>query len=121
MGNFITVYVLALLLSPHKNKAEVIRRIRSVLDYVDKELKLAVKNKPIRPIGLNPYYALNTRQVSQLAIRLKQTLIDLSPRGSEYWNYANSVRHPFKPDSVANLFGILMSLLTWIHSLRTVF
>ena len=94
-------------MSPSIDKTEALKRIDSVLKYVDDELAQAVKNNPNNP---TPYHALNLRQIPQLSLRLKQTLLDLSPRGSEYWNYAVSFSSPFNFDSVGKLFGTLKSL-----------
>lgn len=102
----ICVVVIALLSSI--DKAEALERIDDVLKYVQKELDEASKKHPIPPS--TPYHALNIRQIPQLSLRLKQTLLDLSPHGSEYWKYAASFSAPFKPDSVAQLFGTLKSL-----------
>ena len=92
---------------PPIDKTEALKRIDGVLKYVEVELDQAVKNYPSQP---TPYHALNMRQIPQLSLRLKQTLLDLSPHGSEYWSYADSFSAPFKFDSVAQLFGTLKSL-----------
>ena len=89
------------------DKAEALKRIDDVLKYVDKELSEAKRRKPTLS---TVYHALTMRQIPQLSLRLKQILLDLSPHGSEYWKYAASFSAPFKPDSVAQLFGTLKSL-----------
>ena len=94
-------------MSPSIDREEALKRIDSVIQYVDSELGQAIKNYPGQP---TPYHALNLRQIPQLFLRLKQTLLDLSPRGSEYWNYAVSFSFPFKFESVAQLYGTLKSL-----------
>lgn len=73
------------------------------------EFKRASTKMPI-PLGVVSYKELSVTQISQLSIRIKQTLLDLSPPGSQYWNYANSFRSPFTFDTVAKLHGTLLSL-----------
>ena len=88
-------------------KEEALMRIDNVIKYVEDELDKASKSNPM----IHPTYRiLNLRQIPQLCLRMKQTLLDMSPRGSEYWNYATSVSSPFKYDSVAHLLGALNSL-----------
>ena len=70
------------------------------------ELDQAIRNYDNNPSD----QALNLMLTPQLSLRLKQTLLDLSPRGSEYWNYAVSFSSPFNFDSVGKLFGTLKSL-----------
>ena len=89
---------------PSIDKAEALKRIDSVLNYVKSELDPTIRS------GNIDYSALNLRQVPQLSLRLKQTLLDLSPRGSEYWKYASSFSGLFTYQSVAQLFGTLKSL-----------
>ena len=89
------------------DKTEALKRIDNVIDYVTLESDEAIKNSPS---VFTPYHALNLRQIPQLSLRLKQTLLDMSPHGSEYWNYAVSFSSPFNFDSVAKLFGTLKSL-----------
>lgn len=87
--------------------AKALKRIDSVIEYVESERDQTIKNNPIGPKGYN---ALNLRQIPQLSLRMKQTILDMAPRGSEYWNYAASVLPPFKPETVAQLLGALKSL-----------
>ena len=94
-------------MSPSINKAEALKRIDNVIKYVESELNQIKKRNPY---ALGTYNSLNLRQISQLFLRLKQTLLDMSPRGSEYWKYASSFSGPFNSDSVAKLFGTLKSL-----------
>lgn len=89
------------------SKEEALKRIDSVIKYVDGEIEWARQAYPGHP---TPYHSLNMRQIPQLSLRLKQTLLDMSPHGSEYWRYAATFSGPFKFDSVAQLFGILKSL-----------
>ena len=89
------------------DKTEALKRIDNVIDYVTLESDEAIKNSPS---VFTPYHALNLRQIPQLSLRLKQTLLDMSPHGSEYWNYAVSFSSPFNFDSVAKLYGALKSL-----------
>lgn len=100
-------------MSRNINKAEALKRIDSVTKYVNDILKEALefRNKTqIYPLKIPAFDYLNKREIVQLGIRLKQTLIDMSPKGSEYWNYAASVGPIFTFESVANLFGALKSL-----------
>ncbi len=94
-------------MSPSIDTSKALKRIDSVIKYVDAEVDQANKN---RPAVSKSYYALNIRQIPQLCLRLKQTLLDMSPRGSEYWNYAASFSGPFRAISVGNLYGALKSL-----------
>jgi len=43
-------------------------------------------------------------------IRLKQTLMDMSPHRSVYWNFASKIEPPFNVKSMVELYGILQSL-----------
>ena len=70
------------------------------------ELDQAIRNYDNNPSD----QALNLMLTPQLSLRLKQTLLDLSPRGSEYWNYAVSFSNPFNFESLASLLGTLKSL-----------
>jgi hypothetical protein len=81
-----------------------------VLNYVRKELIKAAEMRPDLPKGHSSYDLLKMAQIPQLSIRLKQTLLDLSPIGSQYWKFANSLNAPFNYISVANLHGTLLSL-----------
>ena len=94
-------------MSPSIDTSKALKRIDSVIKYVDAEVDQANKN---RPAVSKSYYALNIRQIPQLCLRLKQTLLDMSPHGSEYWNYAASFSGPFRAISVGNLYGALKSL-----------
>ena len=87
--------------------SKALKRIDSIIKYVDAELDQANKN---RPAASKSYNALSIRQIPQLCLRLKQTLLDMSPRGSEYWIYATSFSRPFRAISVGNLYGALKSL-----------
>ena len=100
-------------MSRYVDKVEALNRIDSVIKYVNDILKEALefRNKAqIYPLKSPAFNYLNNRQIVQLGIRLKQTLLDMSPKGSEYWNYAASVSSKFTFESVAYLFGALKSL-----------
>ena len=93
-------------MSPSIDKAKALKRIDSILKYVYDELDQAIRNYDNNPSD----QALNLMLTPQLSLRLKQTLLDLSPRGSEYWNYAVSFSNPFNFESLASLLGTLKSL-----------
>ncbi len=94
-------------MSPSIDKAKALKRIDSVIIYVDNEVLKANKHITGYP---TPFDALNGVQIPQLCLRLKQTLLDLSPRESEYWNYVSSFSGLFTPQTVAQLYGTLKSL-----------
>ena len=89
------------------DKAEALKRINSVLKYVSDEL---VRSKKFNPSDSSNQYSINTGQAAQLSVRLKHTLLDMAPRGSAYWNYASSISGSFTPQTVVQLYGILISL-----------
>lgn len=109
---------------PSIDKAEALKRIDTVLTYVedildggarykDEDLKeyykIMKEENPFYNVSLY-FNVLNKRQVAQVSTRLKQTLFDMSPRGSEYWNYASSFVSPYTTDSAAQLYGALQGL-----------
>ena len=92
---------------PSIDKAEALKRIDKVLDYVKEGIKKA-NNKP----RLNPY-SRNQEEIQMniaLILRLKQTLVELSPRHSEYWSFANSIGPPLHEGLIYQLKGALVSL-----------
>lgn len=109
---------------PYINKAEALKRIDTVLTYVEDILDggARYKDEDLKEYykimkEVNPFYnvslyfnVLNKRQVAQISTRLKQTLFDMSPRGSEYWNYASSFGSPYTTDSAEQLYGALQGL-----------
>lgn len=96
------------------SKEEALKRIDSVIKYVNDTLDQAEKQwRKENPFSFTPtpsYSMLNARQVSQLSVRLKQTILDMSPAGSEYNKYASSFLPPYTYISVAQLFGTLRGL-----------
>lgn len=95
------------------DKVEGLKRIDTVIKYVNDILNEALKTKNkglIHPLKSPAFEFLNQRQVVQLALRLKQTISDMSPKGSEYRNYVASVSPIFTFGSVAQLSGALRSL-----------
>ena len=96
-------------MAPRIDTSEALKRIDSVIEYVREELKAANKNN-LPFLSTDIFNTLNIRQISQLSLRLKQTLMDMSPHGSEYWDFADKIKHPFNDVSVARLYGALQSL-----------
>ena len=94
-----------MLASDHTSKA--LERIDSVIKYVMNDIDPAWHTTSD---GLTTYGSLSSRQIAQLSLRMKQTLLDMSPIGSEYWKFAISFQIPFKSDSVPKLLGALRAL-----------
>lgn len=94
-----------MLASDHTSKA--LERIDSVIKYVMNDIDPAWHTTSD---GLATYGSLNSRQIAQLSLRMKQTLLNMSPIGSEYWKFAISFPIPFKSDSVPKLLGALRAL-----------
>lgn len=86
---------------------EALKRIDSVIGYVRKELDKAVKTLPQDASSKTTF---EMRKAPQLALRLKQTLLDMSYPESEYWSFAAMIEPPFGYISVTRLLGALEGL-----------
>lgn len=89
------------------DKTEVLKRIDSVLKNVDDESN-KVANEYTDATSAGSFVSLVL--APQLCLRLKQTLLDLSPRGSGYWNYAHSFSDNLTYESMRHLYGALKGL-----------
>ena len=89
------------------NKAEALKRIDSVIKYVRDEV---VSLKKLKPSDSSAPFTINKGDAAQLSVRLKQTILDMAPRGSAYWDYASSFSDTFVGTSVPQLYGALLSL-----------
>jgi len=89
------------------DRDQIIKRIDDVLKFTEDELDYP--NKAV-PVGHTYYDMLNTRQISQLYIRLRHTIFDLTASGSEYQKFAERFQEKISGHEVAILYGILKSL-----------
>ena len=80
------------------------------IEVTPRMLKRSNHLKKFNPFDSSVRYSINTGQAAQLSVRLKQTILDMAPRGSAYWNYAYSFSGPFVAESVPQLIGTLISL-----------
>ncbi len=86
---------------------EALKRIDSVLEDIRKEsikLNRTYRSSPAK------FKAYEVTQAPKLSLRLIQTIMDMSPRESAYWNFAYEIEPPFSALSVVQLYGILEAL-----------
>lgn len=89
------------------SKEEALKRIDSVKGFVDKEINKIKEYKKKHP-SYRPDE--DSELLSKLGLRLKQTIIDLTPSTSQYRKFAESILPPFSVESVNGLIGAINGL-----------
>ena len=92
---------------PSIDKADALRRINDVAEHVITTIEQMEKHVQKNPEATD---AIITQMGYELSLRLKQTIIDLTPRGNHYRTFAESLVPPYSVVSVNQLIGALKAL-----------
>ena len=95
---------------PSIDKAEALKRIDEVIQYVNNTLNIANEEIVKYPNDPKSKSYIENQAIVSLVLRLKQTIGDIAPKKSEYWLFANSINKPFSINQIFELFGALQSL-----------
>ena len=97
-------------MSPSIDKAEALKRIDKILQYVEDNQKMLNEEILKYPFDSNMQFYLENKAIVSMVLRLKQTIVDIAPKKSEYWSFANSVNKSFSINLIYELVGALQSL-----------
>jgi hypothetical protein len=97
-------------LSSSIDKAEALKRIDKILQYVEDNQKMLNEEIFKYPFDSDMQFYLENKAIVSMVLRLKQTIVDIAPKKSEYWSFANSVNKPFSINLIYELVGALQSL-----------
>jgi hypothetical protein len=77
------------------------------MEFAENTIRMTNERIRKEPKGRNQF---ETQTNIAIILRLKQTILDLSPKQSEYWSFANSIKPPLHSGLIYQLVGALKSL-----------
>ena len=97
-------------MAPSIDKADALKRIDEIIQYVGDTFKMLNGEILEHPFDSKMKSYLENKAIVSMVLRLKQTIVDIAPKKSEYWSFANSVNKPFSINLIYELVGALQSL-----------